>query len=448
VVAEKKSVMGYLQESLSESEDENPKNLLSRLFPVRQVIFRTSGQVSYLRLSRNIQIALATVAFLAVSWTTYVSVDYMRHDAVIAQKNQKMDNARTAYRNLVQEIADYQKSLIKLTNNLEKNSRTTLELAAKMTLPEGKGSSSKKENKKDAKAAPSTTQNGIERQVKEIENGIFSLSKRRFSLEGNIDKVAANLQTALNERNTALLEGEQMSQRIENLETRLKNLQETEEETIDRLVKQASAHIEGMEKVIQWTGMNVDRLLAANNRGFLKGQGGPFIQLNNEDLPGGKLKNDLDNLENHLARSEALQEVMHKLPLSAPMKSFYITSGYGKRRDPINKRWGAHYGLDLGGPFNSSVYVVSPGVVTFSGWKGKYGRMVEIDHGAGIKTRYGHLNKVLVKKGETVKYADKIGLLGNSGRSTGAHLHYEVLFKGKNMNPINFLKAGNRVYQN
>ena len=82
-----------------------------------------------------------------------------------------------------------------------------------------------------------------------------------------------------------------------------------------------------------------------------------------------------------------MQSVMKKIPLAPPLNSYYITSSFGKRRDPINKRWAAHYGLDLGSPFNSRVYSTAPGVVSFAGWKGKYGKLVEIDHGSGIKTR-------------------------------------------------------------
>ncbi|MFQ5765541.1 MAG: M23 family metallopeptidase, partial [Rhodospirillales bacterium] len=103
--------------------------------------------------------------------------------------------------------------------------------------------------------------------------------------------------------------------------------------------------------------------------------------------------------------------------------------------------------IDLGGPFKSSVYATAPGVVTYAGWKGKYGKLVEIDHGAGLKTRYGHLHKFFVKKGQKVNFHKKIGLLGSTGRSTGAHLHYEVVFKGRAKNPMKFIRAGKYVFQ-
>ena len=94
-----------------------------------------------------------------------------------------------------------------------------------------------------------------------------------------------------------------------------------------------------------------------------------------------------------------------------------------------------------------SIYAPAPGTVRVAGWRAKYGRFIEIDHGSGVRTRYGHLHKILVKRGQQVAFRDKIGLLGNSGRSTGPHLHYETVFNGKAVDPMKFLKAGRYVFQ-
>ncbi|MFB0992657.1 MAG: M23 family metallopeptidase, partial [Rhodospirillales bacterium] len=149
----------------------------------------------------------------------------------------------------------------------------------------------------------------------------------------------------------------------------------------------------------------------------------------------------------YIDRLESLQTVMARIPLTAPLSNYRVTSQFGKRRDPKNKKWSAHYGLDMASASKSKIYAPASGVVTFAGWKGNYGRLIVINHGAGLKTRYGHLHSFLVKKGQRVKFRDKIGLLGNSGRSTGAHLHYEVVFNGKSKNPLNFIKAGQNVFQ-
>jgi murein DD-endopeptidase MepM/ murein hydrolase activator NlpD len=95
----------------------------------------------------------------------------------------------------------------------------------------------------------------------------------------------------------------------------------------------------------------------------------------------------------------------------------------------------------------TTVMATAAGKVVFSGWKGRYGRMVEIDHGAGIKTRYGHLRRASVKRGQQVRLGDKIGQLGSSGRSTGPHVHYEIVIDGKQIDPNRFIKAGKDVFK-
>jgi murein DD-endopeptidase MepM/ murein hydrolase activator NlpD len=93
------------------------------------------------------------------------------------------------------------------------------------------------------------------------------------------------------------------------------------------------------------------------------------------------------------------------------------------------------------------VLATAPGTVVFAGWRGGYGWMVEIDHGLGVRTRYGHLKKLLVTKGQKVGFRDKIGLLGTTGRSTGPHVHYEVIFEGRPRNPMKFITAGKYIFK-
>ena len=102
----------------------------------------------------------------------------------------------------------------------------------------------------------------------------------------------------------------------------------------------------------------------------------------------------------------------------------------------------------MGSHPKARIFSPADGKVSFVGWKHRYGRTIEIKHGSNIKTRYGHLKKILVKNGQLINSQQKIGILGNSGRSTGPHLHYEILYKGKPMNPIKFIKAGQNVFKN
>ncbi len=106
------------------------------------------------------------------------------------------------------------------------------------------------------------------------------------------------------------------------------------------------------------------------------------------------------------------------------------------RSDPLGAGWRMHSGVDLPGTLGASVIATGPGVVRFAGWAGGYGNMVEIDHGNGVHTRYGHLLRPTVVPGEPVYAGTEIGLMGSTGRSTGSHLHYEMRLGGRAINPL------------
>ena len=132
-----------------------------------------------------------------------------------------------------------------------------------------------------------------------------------------------------------------------------------------------------------------------------------------------------------------LEEMSH-IPSLWPVKGF-ITSGFGRRMDPIEDGTDYHTGVDISAPYGSPVQAPAEGLVIFSGWQQGYGQCLEISHGGGIVTRYAHLSKIVVKPGQHLKRWQKIGLVGTSGRSTGAHLHYEVLRNGQPSDPRRYL---------
>ena len=125
------------------------------------------------------------------------------------------------------------------------------------------------------------------------------------------------------------------------------------------------------------------------------------------------------------------------LPFRMPLRHIQrLSSSFGMRRDPLGAGWRMHSGVDLPGTLGASVIAAGPGVVRFAGWAGGYGNMVEIDHGDGVHTRYGHLLRSSVVPGETVYAGMEIGLMGSTGRSTGSHLHYEMRLAGRAINPL------------
>jgi len=256
------------------------------------------------------------------------------------------------------------------------------------------------------------------------------------------------LMTVVAQRNLVQTDRTDMAGTIEDLKQRLSTLQSSQASFVSHLTERTRQNLGDMEKTVQMTGLKVDDLMRLTTEPGL-GQGGPFIPAptDTKDANERKLLESVATLDDEVGRWEKLQVILRSLPLSAPVDRYYISSGFGERTDPMNGEAAIHEGLDMVDSIRSEVMATAPGRVVFAGWRGSYGRVVEIDHGLGIMTVYAHLDSVLVKEGDLVDYRQAIGKLGNSGRSSGAHVHYEVRFEGKPLDPMGFLKAGRYVFK-
>jgi len=130
------------------------------------------------------------------------------------------------------------------------------------------------------------------------------------------------------------------------------------------------------------------------------------------------------------------------VPINRPVESFRYTSPFGTRTDPFRGNSSFHPGVDLAAPVGTPVYATGDAMVSRAGPAAGYGNLVVLLHGAGIETRYGHLSRVLVKVGQTVRRGEMIGLVGSTGRSTGNHLHYEIRVADQAINPLLFMAPG------
>ena len=131
------------------------------------------------------------------------------------------------------------------------------------------------------------------------------------------------------------------------------------------------------------------------------------------------------------------------IPSVQPVAKMDYSSNFGIRSDPFRGTAAMHAGVDIRGPQGTPIYATADGIVAESDRRGGYGNLIEIDHGKGIATRYGHLSRLLVTSGARVKRGQVIGLMGSTGRSTGSHLHYEVRMDGRAVNPVPFLTSAN-----
>ena len=425
-------------------------SFLRRYFPDRELILRNDGKVWFVKVSHRLQLTTIGLIILLSGWGIFSSFSFFINDKVIEAKNNEILNARLGYRNLLSEISNYQSKFATLTQELEQNHGLMLNLVEKnATLQQNLMSAeSKLMSSKQRRDEIAVAKDHLKHQLSSIEQSMRNLNTRNFELKGNLSSVTGSLENALAERHEARALGELLGRQVTELKTTITNLNDSEKDVVARLTRETSEEINNLKTFINRTGLKAERILAKIKKGGQKiGQGGPFVELRPDSEPGEYLKASISNLDNRVVRLQSLKDLVAIMPLAAPMDYFSISSHFGKRKDPINRRWAMHYGLDLVGAKGTRVYVTAPGTVVKAGIKGKFGKFIEVDHGKGFKTRYGHLHKILVKRGQKVDYREKIGLLGNTGRSTGPHLHYEIVHNGKPRNPWRFIKAGRYVYK-
>jgi len=353
---------------------------------------------------------------------------------------------------LRERVAELEEQLIRSRTDGAYLERRVAELSD--TLASNREATEKVEDQRDDLAS----------RVDGLEDGIKTARSRAKLAEVDLEKVLDRLEKTTGSEGIALNGGEreeskeldghidhdgatvQLRQRTVALIRRLNDLHAAQGNVLDRLGERTVKNIEEAERLITMTGLELDKVLGRATR-MASGQGGPLFEVasTTEEVEG--LPGSVSEIDTQLTRWAGLRSLLKRVPLVSPVDFYHQASPFGLRRDPFTKKKAMHYGVDLAGWGGAPVFATAPGKVVFAGRKGRYGKMVEIDHGYGIRTRYGHLRKVLVKRGQEVGHRHRIGLLGSTGRSTGPHVHYEVRFDGKPLNPAKFIKAGRYVFK-
>ena len=199
-------------------------------------------------------------------------------------------------------------------------------------------------------------------------------------------------------------------------------------------LQQAALVARALDVRYQVTAAELQRLGLTPARLGQTGEGGPFESV--------KADPTFKALFSSWKKLDSLQDGVIAVPSEKPVRTAAFTSGFGVRTDPFAARAAMHPGIDLAGPMGTPIYATADGTVLRAGWNaGGYGNLVEIDHGKGIATRYGHMSAILVSAGQHITRGQQIGRMGSTGRSTGSHLHYEVRIDGRPVNPIPFMRS-------
>lgn len=375
------------------------------LFCKRSIIIISERKTQHVPFSGLTQFVgvIALIGF--VGWASYSSGSYMAASAVLDEKERKLATTTEENERVGAEFALLKRDLQKLA---EGNKSGELNDYAKMMTQQFA-------NEEDSNLNPEFAEANKAAEVSDKYNAVF--------------------------------------ERIDYLENKVKELQSTHDMMVSDIKATTGGKIAELERVIAATGIDKAplerqaqaRQQQAEQRAEKYGRieadarGGPFIPTKPTVL-----KDKEPELYFNLKRVMTLNDIVTSMPLDTPMtvSNYRKTSGFGTRVDPFRGALAFHSGVDLAGPIGMKVKATSDGTVSFTGWRGAYGNLVELQHGYGFATRYGHLRQILVKPGQTIKKGQVIAIQGSTGRSTGNHVHYEVRFHDKPINPNNFLKAG------
>ncbi|MFT3687549.1 DUF5930 domain-containing protein [Paenirhodobacter sp.] len=275
------------------------------------------------------------------------------------------------------------------------------------------------------------------------EDRTASLAARAEDMSHTVDMLSAALGATAAERDAATREAADARLEADRVAQQKRQIEARNDQIFTTLEGAVNISMKPLDRMFRNAGMNPDSVLSQIRKGYA-GTGGPL-------LPIALSSKNMDEFANDSARAQGILDALDqmnmyriavdKLPFALPLEGGY------RFTSPFGYRWGRlHAGIDLAGPVGMSVKVPADGTVIDAGWANGYGLMIRVQHDFGVSTVYGHLSKIRVKVGQKVSRGERIGDTGNTGRSTGPHLHYEIRVDGKPINPMTFIKAAQNVF--
>ncbi len=394
-------------------------SFVERVFPERQIYHRAEGQVRYFTLSTRAQFLVATVSAIAIGWTSYATASVFLRGHLLSAQSAEAVRIKMRYERWLAEARAREASALALLQT-----RTTdFEEAAR-----------------EFDRRHQTLKDLLEHAIGRDMTG-RSFASQETGGDSLVMTAAVEDPTP---RRSRLAAADRARTSDFAGDDRLAALMVEQSRLLDRSEEAAQARVENLRSVLRLTGLNPEDVVAEDDNAT----GGPFISLGSGSEFEDPFARRVERVASRVAESETLERAIDSTPTGVPVGTKYrLTSGFGPRIDPITGRPAFHGGLDFASTRLAPITAAAPGRVSYVGWRGGYGRVVEIDHGHGFRTRYGHLHRTYVNRGDEVSAGDRVGAMGSTGRSTGRHLHYEVWFRGKSYDPAQFLKAGNYVQQ-
>jgi murein DD-endopeptidase MepM/ murein hydrolase activator NlpD len=434
---------------------------LERVFPEQRLFLKSDHGTHFIRLRPATQAVMAVAGGLALAWTIVATAILMMETIGAGSAREQSQRQGVIFeRRLTQLSADRDLRLREATEAQERFSGALEQVSEmqEMLL-------ASEDRRRELETGIDVVQDTLRRTIKERDEARAEIARLTLALDqdGNgaatemgrmqdtaatLDFLTGALEATARERDAGAAETQEARDEVLALQDAMRIDAARNDAIFAKLEEAVTVSMEPLDKMFRSVGLDPDDLIASVRKGYT-GQGGPLspISVSTSGQPLAPEEVRANAILKQMDEMNLYRMAAFKVPLGMPVKSAVrFTSGFGGRNDPLGRGYRQHEGQDLAGDYGTAIYATADGVVVHAGWENGYGRLIKIQHAFGIETRYAHLSQIRVEVGQRVSRGDKIGDMGNSGRSTGTHLHYEVRIGGSAVNPLKFIKAASDVF--
>ncbi|WP_371927600.1 DUF5930 domain-containing protein [Paracoccus sp. 08] len=418
---------------------------LEKWLPEQRLFLRSDDTTRFVRLRPVTQMVGISGITLVFGWTLVAS-SFLVIDAVSSgNTREQIQRSQAAFEERLAELQAERDARAAEALAAQSRFAVALDQVSQMQSQLLSSEESRREMETGLAAVQSTLRDTLadrDTAVAAADAGTTPAPDRTEEFSVALDILSGELRSSADQRSEAVEEAEAAKLTAQELTVERDQILARNDEILTQLEDAVTVSVAPLDEVFRNVGMNPDEVLRTIRSGY-SGQGGPLTPMSystrgNAALTDTELK--ARQIIVTLEQMNTYRIAIEKLPLAMPVTdNFRYTSGFGRR-------WGRmHEGIDMAGPVGTPIHVTGDGVVTFAGRSGAYGNLIKIRHELGTETRYAHLSRIHVKVGDRVSQGDRIGDMGNTGRSTGPHLHYEVRMNGRAVDPMSFIKAADNV---
>ena len=434
---------------------------LEQYLPEQRLFLKSDSQTRFIRLRPLTQAVALAVSSLALGWMIFATAILLMDSIGAGSSREQVQRQQDLFEERLNVLSDDRDLRISEAAGAQERFNLALEQVSAMQSR----LLASEDRRRELETGIDVIQNTLRRAIRERDATRDEVAKltlaqvtdaglrpsdagRAADTAATLDILASTLGDIARERDALKIAADRADARTADIARQKRDIETRDDVIFAQLEQALTVSVAPLDKMFRDAGLSPDDLIAAVKRGY-SGQGGPLspISLSTMGQPSSPEEIRANAILQGLDQMNLYRMAAFKVPFGLPVKtSFRYTSDFGYRNDPINGSGRLHEGQDLAGDYGSPIYTPADGTISFAGWENGYGRLIKIQHAFGIETRYGHLSQIDVVVGQKVSRGDHIGDMGNSGRSTGTHLHYEVRLGGKAVNPMTFIRASNNVF--